>query len=140
MPCIRPCFLSQLSALKLNNFPSRSLPHLHERFSYIAIIEGGHRLLQNRFTQEELASGHDLVDDDEDEDEDMEEDDDDDDSDQSDSEEEDEASGFLVSANQREEDDEPEDLPDIAPPPPPKRVESLSPASERKYLLQVVEC
>lgn len=106
------------------------------RFSYIAIIEGGHRLLQNRFTQEELASGHDLVDDDEDEDEDMEEDDDDDDSDQSDSEEEDEASGFLVSANQREEDDEPEDLPDIAPPPPPKRVESLSPASERKYLLQ----
>lgn len=39
------------------------------RFSYVAIIEGGRRLLQNRFSLEELASGHDME-----EDEDAEED------------------------------------------------------------------
>ena len=113
----------------LNSF---SLP----RFSYMAIIEGGHRILNDQFTAEALSPE---TEDDSDE-EDMEETDD---SDQSESLEEDEDEVILTLANQVEktedEDDDEDGLPDISPPPPPlpKRIESLSPASERKFLLQV---
>lgn len=105
------------------------------RFSYMAIIEGGHRILNDQFTAEALSPE---TEDDSDE-EDMEETDD---SDQSESLEEDEDEVILTLANQVEktedEDDDEDGLPDISPPPPPlpKRIESLSPASERKFLLQ----
>lgn len=90
------------------------------RFSYLAIIHGGHRILDGRFTREDLIKDDFFVDD-EDEDE--------------LSEEENDAAGEMMAVDELDEDDD-DGIPDLPPPLPPARVESLSPASERKYLLQ----
>ena len=99
----------------------------------MAIIEGGHRILNDQFTAESLCPEAD----DYDEEEDMEETDD---SDQSESVEEDEIIlSKGIHAEEMDENDDEEGFPEVSPPPPPipKRVESLSPASERKILIQV---